>query len=450
MAPELLGLLGIIALVFANGVFVGAEFAFIGSSRPKIEALAAAGRRRAKLVLDNLLSPQRQDFYVATTQVGITLASLGLGMWGEPFLAEMIQRPLERLGAPAWLSDHSVTAVVAIAILTVLHIVIGEMVPKAMALAQPEQSAIRLEPLMAASKIAFYPLVLTLNACGNLILRLFGVRRVLGAEHVTTPEELQLIVEESTAVGLLREGAGSVLSELIEFSERNASAVMVPRVHITGVPVGCTTSRLREIIRADLHTRYPVYTEDLDHIIGMVHIKDLLRIVLAGRPVIAQDARPIPRVPETTELDTVLDIMRKDGAQAVVVMDEHGGTAGMITMEDLFEEVVGEIEEDFGEPPEIRKETPERIRVLGTVRLEEVGEALGRELLHEEVETVSGLILAILERPPAVGDLVRYEGLRFQVTEVAGHGVSESVIEVDHDPPPPPRRPSIASVPPQH
>ncbi|MCC7381493.1 MAG: HlyC/CorC family transporter [Deltaproteobacteria bacterium] len=448
MWADLFSVLIILALVGANGVFVAAEFSLVGAPRAVIQGMATSGHRAAGQIQAILTEPRRQDHYIATAQIGITLASLGLGMYGEPLLASWFATPLRAIGAPTWLVQHSATGVLAIGVLTFLHILVGEMIPKALALAAATKTAIRLLPLMNAAKIVFLPLVFGLNGIGNGLLRLVGIRRAESVEQITTPEEIQMIVEESAAEGLIRSEAGRVLTELIEFGDLFAHEVMVPRVHVAGVPVGCDTAKLKTIIAEDPHTRYPVFQDDLDHILGMVHIKDLLRIVLAGRTVSKGDARPVPRIPESTELDTVLDIMRREEAQAVLVMDEHGGTAGLITMEDLFEEVVGEIEEDAAEPPEIRRENDGRVRVRGTVRLQEAGDALDRALAHEDVDTISGLVLTLLQRPPEVGDIVRYVGLRFTVTRVEGHGVEECIVEVDPDPLPPPRLSSTTSRPP--
>jgi CBS domain containing-hemolysin-like protein len=428
---DLLMVLIIFGLVFANGLFVAAEFALVGAPRPAIQELAAAGHRRAAMVLPYHTDSVLQDRYVATAQVGITLASLGLGMYGEHAMSGWIREALISIGIPDSLRPAAAASFFAVAILAYLHIVLGEMVPKSLALTGAEKSALRLIPVMIAAEKIFFPLVFTLNAVGAVILRVLGIAREIGGgEHVHTPEELQLIVEESTQSGLLRRIPGLVLQELIEFSELAAHEVMVPRVRIAGVPVGASTDHLRRIILEAPHTRYPVYVEDRDHIIGLIHVKDLLRIILDERDVTAHDARPVPRIPETTTLDTVLEVMRKDGSQAVVVMDEHGGTAGLITMEDLFEEVVGEIDEGAGEPPEIRKEGA-GVRARGTARLEHVGEALDRYLEHDDVDTVSGLVLAILERPPRVGDVVQFLEFRFEVTAVEWHGVEECLITID-------------------
>jgi CBS domain containing-hemolysin-like protein len=205
---------------------------------------------------------------------------------------------------------------------------------------------------------------------------------------------------------------------------------MVPRVRVVGIPLGAGAAELRSIIGQTPHTRYPIYDEDLDHIVGTYHIKDLLRLLLNDQRVSAAGARHTPVVPETARLDVVLSTMRRDRAQLAVVIDEHGGTAGVVTLEDLFEEVVGEIEEG-SRSTQPRRDALGRLHVPGTMRVDELGQLFDLDLSHEDVDSVSGLILTLLGRPPAVGDSVRYERLRLDVTAVMGHGVAEAAVCLD-------------------
>jgi CBS domain containing-hemolysin-like protein len=203
---------------------------------------------------------------------------------------------------------------------------------------------------------------------------------------------------------------------------------MVPRVRISGIPVGTTPAQIRDLLGRSPHTRHPVYEKDLDHILGMVHIKDLLRVLLGNEAITTGHVRPVPLVPETAPLDTVLSTMRRERTQMVIVIDEHGGTAGIVTLEDLFEEVVGEIEEGPPGFPAIYRDRQGRLRVPGTMRLDELGKEFNLELEHEDVDSISGLILTLLGRPPQVGDTVRYGRLQLDVTAVKGHGVGEAAV----------------------
>jgi len=409
--------------VAINGVFVAAEFGLIASPKPALERRSSNGDQRARRVLDVLKSPARQDQYVATAQLGITLASLGLGMYGEHELARIFADYLRPLSLPR---EVALATTLALVILTIVHIVIGEMVPKGVALQNPERTATIAHWPMQTMLIVFYPFVALANATARLCLRLVGIRRARNVhEQLYTPEELQLIVEESQRGGALRGESADILHELFEFGDLTASQAMVPRVRVVGIPVGTTPAALRQIILKNRRTRYVVYDGDLDHVVGVLHAKDLLRRLMQGEAVTATDVRRIPVVPATASLDDVLATLQRDRAHVAVAIDEHGGTAGIISLEDLFEEVVGDIDEGAPKAPPIVPSPDGSFRVAGTVRLDELGQLFDLDLEHEEVESVSGLVLARLGRPPVVGDSVEYGRIRLDVTATSGRGVQE-------------------------
>lgn len=425
---SLIPILIILALIFLNGLFVAAEFAIVGVPRTKMERLAAEGHVTARLVLRVLHDPRRQDRFIATAQLGITGASLGLGMYGEHVLAQWFAQAFESYGASRWLATHGAASVMAVSILTYFHIVLGEMVPKSLALLSAERTALWITPPILWIQILFYPLVIGLNAVGNGILRLMGVQREFSATHFHSPAELEYLVQESEAGGLLRAETGKVLRELFEFGELTAGEIMVPRVRVIGLPLDASAEQIAAVVRDSRNTLYPVYDGDLDHIVGVIHVKDILRLALLGKTLKENGIRSVPYVPETAELDTVLATMRLSRVQMVVVMDEHGGTAGIIALEDIFEEVIGDIEEGSTGQPDIGHDNEGRLLIAGTVRLDEAGEALGVTLEHEEVDTVSGLVLMLLERPPVIGDIVTYDRVRFEVVSVEGHGVGVCLV----------------------
>ena len=424
----------IAVLIGVNALFVAAEFAIVGVTRMEVERSIRAGNPAARLVGWIITNPRRHDRFIATAQLGITAASLGLGMYGEHQLASEIAAQLTGWGGERWIAAHTVASVLAITLLTYFHIVLGEMVPKSLALDRPARMAFWIAPIVRGLQIGLYPLVAALNTIGTRLLGLFGVRRTsVGAEHYRTPEEIAFIVRESQAGGLLRKASAEVVGDLLEFGDRTAGEVMVPRVRIAALPIDAHLSALRVLLRTSPHTRYPVYEGTLDHIVGMLHVRDALRSLLegAGAP---EYIRPVPHLPATAHTEQLLVAMRQAGVQMAVVMDEHGGTAGIVTMEDLFEEVVGDITERPGEVPEIVVEGPRRVRADGAVRIEEVGDALGVALEHEEVDTVSGLVLALLGRRPAVGDRVEYDGVQFEVATLRGNGVGRCVAWIPEAP----------------
>jgi CBS domain containing-hemolysin-like protein len=415
----------IAGLLLLNALYVAAEFAVVAARRHVLDLRAARGDRAAARVARVVGDTTRKDRYIAAAQLGITVASLGLGMYAESRLAGWIAARLAGAELPVWLASHALASAIAIVGLTYLHIVLGEMVPKSIALARAEESATRLAPLMRATSLVAYPLIRLLGSAGDAIMNKLGLPR-RGAPPGPGLAELHRIVKESEASGQLGPEAAEVLEELFEFGARTAAEVMVPRVRVRGVELGSPMAEIEAIIRDGPHTRYPVFAGDLDHVVGTIHIKDVLRRSMQGDSLRQADLHPVPFVPETSALDKVLAAMRQSRTHMAVVMDEHGGTAGIVTVEDVFEEVVGEIEDvASGERPSIHRAPDGTLRAAGTARVDEVGEALDLPLEHAEVDTVSGLVLALLDRPPRVGDAVTYQAVRFEVTAVAGHGVAQ-------------------------
>ncbi|HUF11564.1 MAG TPA: hemolysin family protein [Longimicrobiales bacterium] len=413
-------------LILLNGLFVAAEFAIIGSPRAAVARLAREGSRGARMVQRVLGDAREQDRYIATAQLGITSASLALGMYGEHLMADWLAQRLEILGSLRWISAHAVASVLAVTFLTYLHVVLGEMVPKSLALQSPGRVAMVIAFPMRIIELALYPLVVTLNGIGNGILRLMGVERsAMSDESYRTADELSFIVAESSAGGLLAREPARIIQELLEFGAMTAAEVMAPRTSIVAFPLGAPTAEVASALVTERHTRFPVYDGNLDNIVGMIHVKDLLGRLGERGTLDRTLLRELPFVPATEPLDRVLTILRRSRSNLAVVMDEHGGTAGIVSLEDLFEEVVGDIA-DPGERPAIRTLDDGQVAVAGTVRLDELGDALGLVLEHDEVDTVSGLIIAMLGRPPVVGDRVEHEDVVLEVSAVRGRGVQEA------------------------
>lgn len=415
-------------LIIVNGLFVAAEFAIITIPRTTLARLARDGNSVAAAILEILDDPILRDRFVTTAQLGVTLASLGLGMYGEHILAHWFEVRLEHWDLPEWLVVSAISSVLAVTILTYLHIVLGEMVPKSMALQYSERTALVIARPIIIFERLFYPLVVALNGMSNIFLRMVGIETAsIGASRGHTIDELQLIVRESLEAGALPE-TGEFLDELIEFSELTAGEVMVPRVKVVGIELDSAPEALRSVLHEDPHTRYLVYSDNLDHVVGVVHTKDILKALLRGDRLTRQYVRETRFIPETSGLDQTMKTMVAARTQMLVVMDEHGGTAGLVTLEDLIEEIVGQIEETATRRLPITRDRYGNLLVTGTVRLEELGEELGMELEHDEIDSVSGIVLATLGRPPRVGDRVEYEGVRITVTRVRMRGVEEARI----------------------
>lgn len=421
------------ALVLLNALFVAAEFAIVAAPRARISRLADTGSRAAALVRYVQSDARRQDRYIAAAQVGITAASLGLGMYGEHGLAQWLRPHLAGLG---WLQEaavHSLSGGVAVLLLTYLHVVLGEMVPKSLALFRPEKTALTVStPMLVFSKLAL-PVVLLLNGVGNLILRAFRIPLISEMVSVHTPRELELIVEESHEQGTLGEQESEILVNLLHFRELLVRKVMVPRTSVVGIPLDCSVDEAVRIAVETRHTRYPVYGESLDDIRGILHVKELFRELRRPQDErsIADAMRPAVFVPEQLTLEELLMEFQKRGAQVAVVLDEYGGTAGMVTLEDVLEEIFGEVQDEFDEEePAIQRLDERRWALSGRVRLDEFEEETGVAFQREDVDTMGGLALALLGRPPAVGDEVELEGVRMRVTALDGLAVGRLEVEL--------------------
>lgn len=423
MADALVPTLIIAVLIAVNGLFVAAEFAIVSVPRAVVERRARTGGRRARMLARVVGDARELDRFIATAQLGITLASLGLGMYGEHLLAEWLAGVFEAygVGAGRWLGAHALASVAAIAFLTYWHIVVGEMVPKALALQRAERVTYAVAPLVRAFELIAFPLVLTLNGIGNTILRILGIERsATGAEFSRTPEELEHIVRESQEAGLLRPEAARVLQDLLDFGELSVRDVMVPRVRIEALPEHADSERVLALLERVTHTRYPVYRETIDRIVGVVHVRDLAALA-PGTPLPADVVRPASFVPESLPVDRLLDTFHRERTRVAIAMDEHGGTAGLATLDDVLDEVLGEVEK----VADVSRSASGEVRARGEARLDEVGELLELDLEHAEVDTVSGLVLDLLGRPARVGDRVTFRGLALEVLAVEGHGVVE-------------------------
>jgi CBS domain containing-hemolysin-like protein len=418
-------------LLFANALFVAAEFAIVAVPRTAVENRASKGDGLSRRLLDLLLSAQQRDRFIATAQFGISVASLGLGMYGEHTLAAWLEVRLEpMLGGTTFITSHTLATLTALASLTYLHIFLGEMIPKALALGHAEATARAVYWPMRVLLFGFYPVIVGLDGIGAFCLRLVGIRRQTDThEESYSAEELQLIVEESEAGGALRAESGRLVRELFEFGDHTAAEAMVPRVRVVGIPVGTSPTDLRLLLMTHRHTRYPVYDGDLDHIVGMLHVKDLLRRLMTDEAINAADVRPMPVVPSTAPLDSVLTTMERAHAHMAVVIDEHGGTAGVLSLEDLAEEVVGEIDEGVPRAPGLVAVPDGTVLVAGTLRLDELGQHFGVDLQHDEVDSVSGLVMALLDRPPVAGDVAEFDRFQFTVISVRGHGARQVKVQ---------------------
>ncbi len=417
----LLGIAAVLALVAANAYFVATEFALVSARKSRLEELIRAGDRKAILAARVIQSLPR---YISATQLGITLTSLGLGWVGEPSIAHTLERLFANF--PAGLREfatHSVAVVIAFALITSLHIIFGELVPKSIALVKPEQVSRWLAPpLMGFAWVMALPIKL-LNGAATRTLHAFGLKSPGEQEQVHSPEELRILVEQSQEWGSLDAQDARMLEGVFEFSEKTAEEVMTPRTDVVAIPAEATVEAAADVVAEAHRSRYPVYNETLDEISGIVHAKDILRAIrqTPGARVSAV-VRPPLFVPGTREVEDVLADMKRLKTHMAVVLDEYGGTAGVVTMEDLLEEIVGPIVDEFdaAERPTAPAGT---VLLEGALPISQFNSEYDENLSDIDYTTIGGWIFGQLGRLPRVGDRVSPGNHLFEVAEMDGRRV---------------------------
>lgn len=418
----MVGLFLIVALVLANAFFVAAEFALVGARKTRLDELARAGDRKATLARRAV---QSLDRYISSTQLGITLSSLGLGWVGEPALAHLIE------GGFTWLPDsaealatHTVAVAIAFAIITVLHIVLGELVPKALALLYPESvSSWLAAPLMGFTWVMAGP-IKVLNGTANWLLKLAGVRTPGAHERVHSPEEIRMLVEQSSEGGSMESQDARLLEGVFEFSEKNAEDVMTPRTEMEAIEADLPVEEAADVVAVARRSRYPVFVDSLDEIVGVVHAKNILTAMRqAPGTTVREIMRPPLFVPGTREVEDVLADMKRLKVHLAIVLDEYGGTAGLVTMEDLLEEIVGEIFDEY-DPAEGAPVDPASASTLdGALPITEFNSEYGAELDDADYTTLGGFLFGQLGRLPKPGDQIPTGTLNFEIVEMDGRRV---------------------------
>lgn len=427
----------ILLLIFINGLFVAAEFAIIGVRDTQMEQMVDEGNVVAGHVLEILEDRRRMNRYIATAQLGITLATLGLAMYGAPSLGRFIQPYLQLTDlTPA--AARMISLVLALTFLIYLHVVLGEMVPKALALSNPSSMALSLDRFMRSACGLLRLPVRFLNGIGNILLRLLRIPPAQGHERLLAAEELELIVVESAEGGLIEDDEEEIIRNIFDFSERTVGQVMTPRRKIQSLPIDCPQQELIQIVTQSHHSRFPIYEGDPDHIVGILHLKDLVRLTL--RPNGPFDLRLIlrtaPEIPEDFRVDRLLAAFKNEKLHMAIVRDEFGGVAGVVTLEDLVEEVVGEVRDEFDVEREPYFEvSPGVLDLSGDYLLDDLADDvyLGEDDELPDVETVGGLIISLLGRPPAVGDSVTFHNnIRLTVLDIDRLAILRVRVEYPH------------------
>ena len=413
----------VLLLVLANAFFVAAEFALVGVRRSRIDELAQNGDGAAKAVKGALANLDR---YISATQLGITLASLALGWVGEPALAALMDHAFTAMGfeAPSALTHSAAALTAAFLVITFLHIVIGELAPKSIALAKPETvSKLVARPLLAFSWIA-YPAIWFLNGAANAMLRVFGIKPASERDDVHSADELRLLVMQSREHGALNEADTLMLAGVFDFHEKKARDVMRPRTDIVALSYDATEDEVWQLVRAERYSRYPVYRDSLDDVIGVFLAKDLW-LHPDGKPfVLAEYIRPAVYVPDNRPAERVLDDLRKKRAHMAVVLDEYAGTAGIITLEDLIEEVIGDINDEYDFATRQAVETNGVLELAGSMSLVDVRSDYQLNIPDGDWNTLGGFVFGELGRLARMGDRVTIPGAALEVVAMDGRRVA--------------------------
>ena len=409
-------------LVFANGFFVAAEFALVGARRTKIEAMARDGHRLAGITRRAL---KRLDHYLSATQFGITLASIGLGFVAESTIATVLIQVFEDLGSP-WdvIASHTVAGTIAFGIITVLHIVLGELAPKSLAISAPEKVSMwTAAPLMAFAWI-LAPFIYLLNGLANRLLHAIGQEPVSELHHIHDPDEIETLAIQSAAAGRLGEEPVDMIRGVFDLSETSAEEVMTPRTEVVGVERSRGIQEAARLIIDEGHSRLPVFEESIDHIVGVVIARDVWRAEREGASDLDAIVRPATFVPDSKSVEELLREMQTERTHLAIVVDEFGGTAGLVTLEDLVEEIVGEIQDEYDhERPDFAYGRDGRVYLEASLSLADLNDRLDLDLPEEDYTTVGGYLMGSLGRIAQQGDVIPSPIGEFTVLAMSGRRI---------------------------
>jgi putative hemolysin len=420
-----LELLALSALILLNAFFVAAEYGLVTARRSRIQELAQRGSRRAYQVLKIVGEPPR---FIAAMQLGVTLTSLAIGAIGEPVLARVFDPVLAT----------TLAVLLAFLIITFLHVVIGELVPKGIALSSPERIALAVSEPVRGFFVLMGPLIWVLQRSTEATLRLLGLQPP-GAEGLAYSEaELKILVSESTERGEIETQEQEMLYKVFDFADKEVADVMVPRPEVVAISIDLPPEEALRAMIESPYTRYPVYSESLDNVVGVLHVRDLF-VAMYQHGIAAVDLgellRPPFVVPETKDLAALLAEFRRTNQHMAIVTDEYGGMEGIVTLEDLLEEIVGEIEDEFDLPDEsVEQVDDDTIRIDGTFPIDDFNERFGTDIPVEDYHTVAGFVFGQLGRAPEVGDDVSWNGLRFDVIEVEGSRIGKIAVTFERRP----------------
>ncbi len=422
----------VVSMIGINALYVAGEFAAVSARKGRVVQAANEGNRLAKLLLPVLQDHHKLDNYIAASQVGITLSSIILGIYGQGQIAPVIAPLIAQI---PFLSDEAaalgVSSLLVLAFLTTLQVVLGELVPKSLALQYPEEMAYGTAlPMSWSANWLLRPFIILLNGSGALLLKLLGANQGASHQHVHSPEEIMMLIGQSHEGGLLDAEERELLDNALRAGELTAGEIAVPRIRMIAAEQSMPISELLQIATTSAYTRIPVYEEDIDHITGFVHLKDLFRLHYTQKETSIQSVlRKVPYIPETMPTRQVWETLDRHQSYLAIVIDEYGGTAGMLTREDLIEELFGELQDEFDtENPLITRLENGQYKVRGDILIEHLNHRLDIDLPIDEAHTIGGLVLQVMGRIPQIGESVKIQGINLRVQAVTNRAIEELLL----------------------
>jgi CBS domain containing-hemolysin-like protein len=412
-----IGIASVFLIVLWNAFFVAAEYAFVSVRRTRLVELVSQGNRRARMVQGIV---ERPSHFISAMQLAVTLSSLALGAVGEPAVSDVIDRLLGE-GSIGFVGKETVSIIIAFILITVLHVVLGEIVPKSFTLARSERVALTVVGPVRVFFFLFGWLISGLDWLSEVVVSWLGVTG--HSEEAHSEEELKMLVRRSSSSGVLEAEEQQMIDKVFDFADTEVEDVMIPRPDVTALPVSLSPQEALAQVLEHPFTRYPVYEEDLDDVLGVLHVRTLFGAIQEGTldGNLRALVRPAHVVPETKRLGKLLNEFRRTNSHMAIVVDEYGSVAGIVTLEDLLEEIVGDIADEFDLPDaSVLRLGRDRIRVEGSFPIEEFNERFERTLPHEDYHTIGGIVFGELGRAPKAGDSVEIDGMRFVVADVDG------------------------------
>jgi CBS domain containing-hemolysin-like protein len=431
VTSTILNLVLVIVLVLLNGFFVAAEFALVKVRTTRIAQIMTRKGKMAQTVLKSL------DAYLSATQLGITLASLGLGWIGEPTLAKILEPIFHAFHLPDWM-NHTISFIIAFSVITFLHIVLGEMAPKSLAIRRSETTTLWTVTPLHWFYVIFKPFIIALNSSANQILKWIGIELQDDHQQVHTEEEIRMVIKESHKSGIIDKAELVLFDNVFEFTDRVVREIMLPRVRIIGLNIQDSSEKHLETMLNTKLTRFPVYDGNKDQIIGIVLLRDFFETIVKEKKNVAIQSliRPVPFLPETIEVKDAFMQMQKEKSHMAIVVDEYGGISGLVTTEDIIEEIFGEIQDEYDNERPFFQDTDQGVSMEARLLIEDVNKYFHLTITDDENDTIGGWLFSQFERIPEVGESLSWGDTTFTIEKMRKQSIDRILVRKKEQPEP--------------